>query len=243
MKKIILAASVLAVMTGAVATAATMNPVDYRRTLFAPVGQEMLMLEAPRGMCFLDNTKYVESSVYKVMAAIERKKGKGVLLGIFAPCDGIANIGNAASGSAVMTAGTITWLNPSIGEKTKLERHDYLDMREASFKDDVRRAVTLENNIKIREAGENDPKPADIEDFDFDTGVKRTDAGLWLGYVHEIHFADEKIETVSVSGTTSLRHFPIEVNVHINSKQDGYDLTQTHELMDKFMAQQVALNE
>ncbi|MFH1159161.1 MAG: hypothetical protein V1721_09845 [Pseudomonadota bacterium] len=35
---------------------AAKKPIDYRQTIFVPVGQKTLMLEAPQGMCFLDQT-------------------------------------------------------------------------------------------------------------------------------------------------------------------------------------------
>lgn len=245
MKKTILTFSILVAVTGAAALAMAMKPLDYRRTLFVPVGQDTLTFEAPKGMCFFDSTRYLESSVSKLMSDLERKKGAGVFLGAFAPCNGIANFGNGEEG--LVSAGSIVWLNPSIGEKTPLERSDYLDMREATYKEYVQEMAEKESAMLDNMGGMKDgavsivPNRTDGE-YDFDGTIHRTADGVSFGYLHDPDAEGRKPRNINVAATTSIRHYPIEVTLFFVEKDDA-SMEKVHELMDKFITQQIALNE
>lgn len=239
--------TVAAISTVALAT--TVKPEDYRRTLFAPVGQDMLVLEAPKGMCFLDPSKYSEGSIFRLMAAVESKKGLGVLLGVFSPCTDIANIGNGPHGEKVLSAGSIVWLNPSVGERTPMEKSDYLDMREPTWKADVQKQITqmegMEKDFRKMSEGEAviASMPGGLEDYTFEDNVRRTQDGVSIGYTHDIGSGYEKTRTISVVATTSLRHYPVEIALRLNATDDGYEMEDAHALMDKIVAQQSALND
>lgn len=253
MKNFILAVTAAAAITTiaaitTVALAASPKPEDYRRTLFAPVGQDMLILEAPKGMCFLDTSKYTEGALFRLMAAVEARKGLGVLLGVFSPCTDIANIGNGPHGEKVMSAGSVVWLNPSVGEKTPMEKSDYLDMREPTWKQDVQNQITqmqsMEKDLKKMSEGGAviAAMPGDLEDYVFEDSVRRTQDGVSIGYSHEIDTGYDKTKTISVVATTSLRQHPVEIALRLNA-EEGYDMERAHALMDKLVAQQSALND
>lgn len=195
---------------------------DFRRTLVVPVGQIKLLLEAPRGMCFIDQSSARENTLYRDVAEMVTKKSDQVLLAIFSACDSLANLGNSfVVKNPTLNVGTVSWLNPSIGERTGLSRQDYLDMREASFHQYVGNSA---NGLHL------------------DTAVHRTDKNVSLGMTGELDIKFEKFKTAAVLTTTSIRQVPIEVMIRYTGDKLT-SLDNIYPLMDKFIAQQIALNE
>ncbi|MFH1157434.1 MAG: hypothetical protein V1721_00895 [Pseudomonadota bacterium] len=227
MKKLATGLSFLAIIAGLAFSAtalAAKKPIDYRRTLFVPVGQKTLMLEAPQGMCFLDQTSSSEGLIHKTFSDLIQKKGDQVLLAVFADCNSLANYGGTVGLSEILfNTGVVTWMNPSIGESTPMSRQDYLDMREASF----------------RQYAENGAGGLGIR---LDENTHRTESNVSLGMSGEVVTPFEKFNSTGVLATTTLRHIPIEVMLRFTRK-DPPPIESLYPLMDKFMAQQIALNE
>lgn len=204
---------------------AARKPVDFRRTLFVPVGQETLILEAPLGMCFLDQTSHAEGTLYKTFAGVVDRVGGQVLLAVFAGCDALANLGYKPGpgddNTPPLNTGTVTWMNPSIGATTTLTRPDYLDMREASF---------------LQYAGNA------AAGLFLDENVHRTENNVSLGLSVEKIPQSKMVKKAAVLATTTLRHIPIEVVIHY-AREAPMTMEDYYPLMDKFIAQQIALNE
>lgn len=197
------------------------RPIDFRRTLFVPVGQKTLVMEAPRDMCFLDRTSRDEGRLYTVFSEMVRRKGGQQLLAVFMPCNDTVNAQSLSmSESGLPGVGMVTWMNPSIGDATALSRQDYLDMREASF------LQYVENNA---------------DGMTVDKAVRRTADGVSLGMTGEKGASSQKIKSTAILATTALRQVPIEVSLHYTGAAPP-PLEQIYPLMDKFMQQQVTLN-
>lgn len=202
------------------------GPLDWRRTLFAPFGQTTLHFEAPLGMCFLDQTDPVEAGAIDIIREELKAKSKQTLVAVFADCMQIAGIGkvNAAGESSGMTdVGLVTWLNEK-GERAGMDRETYLDARE----------MTMQNYTRAGLAGYLNPM--------IDTEGRRTPDGVSLGFTAETEISYQKYKTVGVTGATLIRGFPIDFMMTHTAKRPTKEKQELYDLMDKFLAQQVALN-
>lgn len=243
MKKTFFALALLAA-TAAISTTAQAQDMrkasEYLRTLFAPVGQQKLALEAPDGMCFFDRSKGVEGLIVTVLSASSFKSKDGALLAVFAPCEDIANFG---PGRSPALFGTITWLNQTIGDRTPLERVDYIDMREAAYKDDLQADVAEYLADKEKEEAKDKSGIKTVINFDFEDAVERSDSGVRMGYVASRDRGGEKGSTSGVVATTSIRHVPLEISINYDTTEKPHALAEIHLEMEKFLAKQIALNE
>ena len=179
---------------------------DYRSTLFVPVGQRTLILEAPLGMCFQSDQ-------------IQRVSSRQVELATFIDC-------GRYEGDDEMppVTGTISWMNPAIGETTAMSRPEYLDMREPSFRQYTEGSAAYDSNLKM------DDKP------------RRSKNGISLGLAGEIHTDYDKLKGTTVIATTTIRHIPVEIIIRYAGER-APSLERAYSLIDKFMAQQITLNE
>ena len=227
MKKFVIGLSFLAILVSFAFSAtsfAEKKPIDSRRTLFVPVGQKTLMLETPPNMCFLDQTSKKEGLIHQTFSNLIQKTGEQVLLAVFADCNSLANYGGTVSLSEILfNTGVITWLNPSIGESTSMSRQDYLDMREASFRQYAEKGAV---GLGIR----------------LDDNMHRTGSNVSLGMTGMVKIKSEEKESSSVLATTTIRRIPIEVMLRYTRKNPP-SVENLYIMMDKFMAQQIALNE
>lgn len=219
----------LALLAFALTLSAFVTPAsaDPRRTLFAPFGQKMLVFEAPEGMCFLDDTSPREKPALQKMKAMH-KHGK-VLMAVFADCLQAAGLGvnkgpDAAGLPPLMDVGMIFWMNPSFGETSPLSRADYLDMREATIERDIA------THLKYYLSAETDTMP------------QRTPEAISLAYAAQSEVQYQKLYTAGVAGATLLRGLPVDVVITHTAPKADRDETELYDLMEKFMAQQAALN-
>ncbi len=194
-----------------------------RRTLFAPFGQEMVHLEAPIGMCFLDETDPTEAGALNVLREELKEKSKQTLVAAFADCMQIAAIGKGSSGNDLGDVGLVTWLNEK-GEKIPVDKQSYFDAREA----------TLPNYTRAGLAGYLKPQ--------LDEPAHRTEYGVSLGFTAETEIAYQVFKTVGVTSAAVLKGFPIDFMITHTAKKPEKDLDELYKLMDKFLEQQVALN-
>jgi hypothetical protein len=217
-----------------------LKPSDYRRTLHVGMGQETLKFEAPLGMCFLDPSRRNEGVIYRALEQVIDKKGDEKLLGVFAPCDSLANAGNPmAEEGSVMSTGLLTWPNRAIGEKSGFEtRADYLDFREPSFAEYLALNLSQWTNV----TKETLPAGDRLGDIVMDGEVRRSESGVYAGFTQNMTINAEKYDLTGVGATTALRGFPVEVLIRLN-RYNGIDTTgEAYELMEDFLAQQAALN-
>jgi len=216
--------AVIAMIAFSTMAFAAKKSIDFRRTLFVPVGQKTLMLEAPKNMCFLDQTSYSEGLIHKTFSDLIQKKGDQVLLAVFADCNDLANYGGTIDISEILfNTGVITWMNPSIGESTTMSRQDYLDMREVSFR-------------QYAEDG------ADGLGILLEENTHRTESNVSLGMTGKVDMITGKFDSTGVLATTTIRQIPIEVMIRYTRKNPP-SVEILYPMMDKFMAQQIALNE
>jgi hypothetical protein len=148
-----------------------------RRTLFAPAGQKMVTLEAPLGMCFLDQSYFLESVLFEEIQYELDGMGAGQLLGVFAPCVDAYGFGHGNLTGMMGFTGVITWLNPEVGETTPLDLRRYLDKEEKEFYSLVRMdsldwkdAQGKTQSIAV-EKGSEDKRPASMKTEDLFKGA------------------------------------------------------------------------
>jgi hypothetical protein len=199
------------------------GPLDWRRTLFAPFGQTMLHFEAPLGMCFLDQTDPMEAGAINALREELKAKSKQTLIAVFADCMQIAGIGKSVEGNDLGDVGLVTWLNEK-GEKSPVDRATYLDYRED----------TLPNYTRAGLAGYLRPV--------IDEDVNRTADGVSLAFTAETEISYQVFKTVGITGATLIRQFPIDFLITHTAKKPKKDKEELYKLMDKFLAQQIALN-
>jgi len=253
MKKTFLCLLLLAssALTGAIPAAAqdTRKPVEFRRTLFVPVGQETIKLEAPKGMCFVDQSGYIEEVIFDTLAEAVRTAKEEVLLATFSPCDDLASFGTSSAKHGMITSGSVTWLNPSYGAKSPMERHDYLDMREATFRSDMlkkidRFAEAFGDKKKTSQRGAvTVTTQAITTGYDFEDRPERTDNAVSIGYVNTREVNYESMTESGVIATTSIKRHPIEVSLRYDTTTEGHSLIDIHKLVNHFIDQQIAINE
>jgi len=199
------------------------GPLDWRRTLFAPLGQTVLRFEAPLGMCFLDQTDPVEAGAINLLREELKAKSKQSLVAVFADCLQIAGIGKGVEGNDLGDVGLVTWLNEK-GEKAPVDRETYLDYRED----------TLPNYTRAGLAGYLRPL--------IDEDVRRSPAGVALAFTAETEISYQTFKTVGITGAALIRQFPVDFLITHTAKQPKKDKEELYKLMDKFLAQQMALN-
>jgi hypothetical protein len=200
---------------------AAQKAVDFRRTLFVPAAQKMLSLEAPMHMCFLDKSDYMQGMMIQSYADAVRQNSGQVLLAVFMDCNDMANNKGWSDPDGLLpNVGLITWLNPAIGETTSMSRQDYLDMREVSF---LQYAANSAGGLLI------------------DKNVHRTTDNVSVGMSGTVGSQIPKVKMTGIVATTTLNHVPIEISLRYTGEKPP-TLDKIYPLVDKFMAQQVALN-
>jgi len=221
MKKAILLILGLTVIIFAAAEAR--QPIDYRRTLFAPLGDRTLLFEAPQGMCFLDESKYSEGMVLSHMQRLGRAEGERTVVAVFADCYKLSSLGSSGEAD-LLDIGTISWMNPFVGEKSPLPRPDYLDMREVTLRD------LTAHSLRRYSLANLDPE------------TRRTDELVAIAYDAQLKLEQDKYQTVGIVVATLIQDFPIDILFTHTSKEPEKDRSALYSLMDKFVTQQIALN-
>jgi hypothetical protein len=196
-----------------------------RRTLFVKAGTEKLALEAPVGMCFVDRTSPIQEATYDVLSGIVERNGDQSVLGVFMGCDQVGD--SSAWENGMPTFGFVTWLNPFIGRTIKMSRGDYLDMREAFFHDYAK--------MKAGFAMAADGK------------VHRNADNVSLHLTGNEGLAGMQRKGAIVIATTTVKHVPLEFTLHYAAQGDLGQVppppaSELYALMDKLVAQQIALN-
>ncbi len=203
------------------------DPLSFRRTLFVPVGQDMLILEAPRDMCFLDETRYEERQLFHLLKEETSHPGQEFALAFFAPCMDIAGAGQ--SSAPLPVTGTVSWLNPVIGPKTGMGRTAYLNTQETPFREYVWG--------KLKQFEEK----TDAQ-YSLDRSVQRSNDGLSISYGGELKIEEQDYYREGIVATTTLKELPLAFSF-VYTSQERPDTKTAQSLMNKFIAQQIALNE
>lgn len=245
----ILALGLLAVLAASPVQAKNANPItEWRRTLFTSYGQHTLVFEAPVGMCFLDESDFLEGSI---LSSFKDVNAQSKLIGTFADCMEVSKIRadydsavqanpNLSSPPAVTlkSHGSIYWINPENGDEIiSLQRAGYLDAREKSFRDDVMKEMNDGGHGLSSAAllGPNDK-------YKFEDTVHRTGDGLSVVYALDTEVEYEKVHDAGVIGTTLIDHMPLEFSFDFSAKDPDKDSKALYAMMDTFVAQQIKLN-
>lgn len=227
------------------------NPVfDSRRTLFATVGQTTMVFEAPKGMCFMDESRTTEGALLKGLKDSARHSG-GLLIAVFADCKELAGVGvvDSSDSFVLKRKGTITWSDPNRPPPKKMQRKEYVDLKAPTFREDawndMLRAYTKNGRIKKRVEGALTTSTfmANPEDYDFDAKPQVTDDGVSLAYAVDTVVEYKKLTTNGVVAKTLIRHVPLEFQISMSGNRSAHDFAKFYKLMDGFIAQQVRLNQ
>lgn len=200
---------------------------DGRRTLSLLVDQKAFVFEAPLGMCFLSGTNQQEAGLIEFFREQAEGRGGQVMLAAFASCDAVSGLpsGSNATGEDIRyNAGTISWLNPLIGPETRMPRSDYLDMRESAL-------VSYADTSPLRAPGLVPNRES-----------HRTENGVSVAMLGDIEIEGIKKRGSSVLATTAVRGMPFEFTMQYSGAGAPTE-EKIYALADKFMAQQIALNE
>lgn len=250
-----------AMLTGIAAQAREPNPMwEMRRTVVMPFGQHRVTLEAPLGMCFLDESQYLEGAMVKHMRKLGHDTDGGNLVAMFADCDELEKFtqgpqlaaqtmpGLEPPDASLNYQGTISWLAPKLG-RAPIGISEYLDMREKSFRDDMKKSVG--NYYKKTSGGKGDMKVSDNyatrllmgtpDQYIFDDKTTRTATGVSIGYSAEFESEYKKYTQRGAVGTTMLRNFPVQVSLS-SSGAKPKSLDKVHATLDKFMMQIAGYN-
>lgn len=220
MKKILLSLLFLtALCAGAYAEKA--DPLQYRRTLFVPIAQKMMVFEAPVGHCFLDRTIPAEEVLFQSFAAAAKKEGK-MQLAIFAPCRDVANLGYDITG--LMSIGGISWLHPLVGEKVS-SRGEYLAHMQGVF----------EKRVEKEAVGK-------YRAYQMEEAAHHTAQALSIGLSADIKTESATYKVADMIATTSIRNLPLEIILRKGGEEQP-DIAALMPLIDTMVAQQIALNE
>ena len=247
--KILGLALLAAVVAAPAVQAKYVNPVtDWRRTLFTSYGQHTLVFEAPVGMCFLDESDYLEGSI---LSQFKDVNPQSKLIGTFADCMEVSKI--RADYDASLQAhpdmtgpppvtlkhrGSIYWINPDNGDEViSLARTGYLDAREKTYLADVQKEMN-DGGHGLSSAALLGPG----DKYKFDGGVHRTSNGLSAAYALDTEIEYEKVHDAGVIGTTLIDHMPLEFSFDFSAKDPDKDSKALYAMMDTFIAQQIKLN-
>ncbi|MDD9900773.1 MAG: hypothetical protein OXT65_07320 [Alphaproteobacteria bacterium] len=240
-----LAFCLIAILSGSAAKAQNLDPLDYRRTLFAPAGQRMLILEAPLGMCFNDETKFHERKIINTVNDMVKRTGGGQTVGVFAPCMDIAGYiaGGGPNEGRMPIIGIVTWLNPSVGDTTPLARADYLDMQETQFANTLASQFSSDTLAYDPESfGSRILMLPNTKTLAVTEDTRRTADGVTVTFEGSDMRESVKWKTTGIAATTVIKRVPLAVTL-MSTTQDEPDPAWLEALMDKFLLQQIALNE
>jgi hypothetical protein len=233
----------------------------FRRTLFMSVGQHHLVFEAPVGMCFLDQSDYLEGAVLDYINDRFAPSG-GQVIATFADCMEIANVQHQFLEDSMASAksshpediepdsslmpksgGVISWLNPENAdndEQMRLSREEYLDLRAKDYRADVVKANTPQEHEGKVTAASLMSEPGKGS---FDDQLHRTKDGISLAFSKDEDVEYQTLHEISVSGTTLLHQLPLEITITFSSKDAPVkDFKSLYTMMDAFLAQQVLMN-
>ena len=265
LKKMIFGACLAAAFCAAPAKAKMPDPIyEMRRTLFIPFGQSMTVLEAPLGMCFLDESQYLECQLIKQLRSQNKSSDGGILLAVFADCLEVGKLQKLASSedqgpsyngedpnsAMLMHQGTISWLTPK-DARSKATLAEYLDKQQPTYRDSIHDSMVKsyklfgkKADVKLDEKITARSLQADPSAYHFDDRTHRTDSLVSVGYSSQMEMEYTKYATVGVVGTTMIRQFPIQVSITSTAKDKAdKSVGQMTDLLDKFAAQNVALND
>jgi hypothetical protein len=257
----ILALALLAAVLTAPVQAKKVNPIkDWRRTLFASYGQRALVFEAPVGMCFLDESNYLEGVL---LSHIRNFSGAQYqLIGTFGDCLEISKFqrdyqdallaspqgaGAGVTGS-LKKYGSIYWVNPENGDDViSLQRAGYLSAREKTFRDDVIRDIIGERAHGSKTASRQanlslQSMMARPDEYKFDDAVHSTPDGLSLAYQLDTEIEYQKSHAAGIVSTTLIRHIPLQFSFDFSTGEPDKDNKALYAMMDAFLAQQIKLN-
>lgn len=263
-KKFVLAAVCAAACLGGTAMLAQAkykSPIwDMRRTLNMSFGQHRIALEAPLGMCFMDESQYMEATLIKQLRTMSQQSGDGLVMAVFADCKEIEKFAQLPELAAdtppgvdpptanLDNRGTINWLAPKLG-RAPLSLEEYLDMREPGFRDEVKGSVTKSYNkfggmqsIKMADNVTASLLMGSPEDYVFDDRANRTGQGLSISYSSEFISEYVKHHQFGAIGTTMLRHFPVQVMISQDGKGRAKDQEQLKAMLAEYLAQIATLN-
>jgi hypothetical protein len=246
-----LAALLLAAPLAEAAAPKKKDPVfSSRRTLFATVGQTTMVFEAPKGMCFMDESRGTEGALLKTMKETARLSG-GLLVAVFADCKELAGIGVVEAGDSFVLKrkGTIMWANAKTPVPKKMTRAEYIEMRAPNFREDqfndMLRAFTKHGRMKKRVEGALTTATymANPEDYNFDARPRVSDAGVSLAFGVDTEVDYKKLTTVGVTGATLIKHVPLEFEISQSGDRTAQDFDKYYSTMEGFLQQQVRLNQ
>ncbi|MDE1151880.1 MAG: hypothetical protein PW788_05015 [Micavibrio sp.] len=248
------------------AAAKTQDPIyEMRRTLFIPFGQRMTVFEAPLGMCFLDESQYLEGQVINQIRSQNKGSGGGVIMAVFADCLELAklqqlpqlmadgpSLGDDENNKAMLLhEGTISWLEPKAGPLKGVSMTEYLDKREPAFRDDMR--ASLERSFKkfggkqVTKLDDNMTASSFLgspDTYSFDDKAHRTESVVSITYSSHNELEYVKYATTGVVATSLIRNIPVQFTISSTAKKKAdKSQRQMSDLMDRFVAQQVALND
>jgi hypothetical protein len=230
----------LTATAAAAGDAVTTTPVDAkRRTLYVTVDNQSIRFEAPPGMCFADRTHRREGPFVEPIVQSLRQKGDEKLLGLFMPCDSLANPALAiAREGRVPSFGMILWPH-DVGEAAPRDSSAaYLDWRAASFYEYVRVHLPawLAAADPLRQPGDT-ARPPEIA-----PGPGQSTAGLFITYGQYLSADGRPFPTVGAVGTALLRGHPVEFVVRLNRASGISDDSGAHGFMVNFLDLQAAIN-
>lgn len=239
-KRIIAALLAATLALSAPAWAAKPDPAaDKTRTLFVTVGGERLRFEIPEGMCFADSSNRQQAMLIDLIRRALAHKGDEHLLGLFMPCDSLANPGNPmAREGRVPSVGLILWPH-KIEKAANLSSSDsYLNWRAASFREYA--ALNLPMWMlaadPLRQSGDTVKEP------ELSTDAARTNHALMTTFSQYLSADGQPFETVGAVGTLLVHGHPVEIAVRLNGASGITTTDQAHDFMEKFMELQAMLN-
>ena len=225
-KTALLSALLLSSVLTAQAFAAAQNPVlDYRRTLSLAIGQKNINLEAPRDMCFLDESDPVQGNLLDGMKAAAAQREQGQVVGVFTDCLAIANLAKPDNPLGMTNAGMVMWMNPIVGAKTDMVRDDYVAARATTLPQFVASNLTMFKSAAVDEK-------ASIQD-----------GAAMVGYIAGAEVEYQKFVVSGITAATVIEGLPLDFTMtRISDKKIEYK-KELQDLMSSFVTQQITLNE
>ncbi len=212
---------------------------DKTRTLFVTVGEDRLRFEIPEGMCFADQSNRQQGAMLDLIRRALAHKGDEHLLGLFMPCESIANPGNPmAREGRVPTIGIILWPHKIEDAVAHGSSAQYLDWRAPSYREyaALNLPVWMLAADPLRQSGDT------VKDPELSTEVTRSTHALMTTFSQYLSADGQPFQTVGATGTLLAKGHPIEIAVRLNGASGITTTDQAHDFMKKFMDLQGEIN-
>lgn len=196
---------------------------DARRSLLAAFGEKRLILEAPVGMCFLDESIITDRVIVDEMRAMIRDGSGQMLIAAFVNCRELAALGKVA-GATINRSGIFVWRHADAPVEAGTAPDAYAARRAAEMPEQIRAGLSGYVRVTVDE-------PAAV-----------TPSGAVVTYSSALPVNYQLVPVDGVTGSALVQGVPVDITLTLAAQKPRPPRDALAQDMEKLLAQQLANN-